>query len=437
MPASISGPVGLERPQSAALAWSAVAVLCTLYVISFVDRMILALLVDPVTQDLGISDTQIGLLIGIGFALVYVLIGLPLAHFVDAGARRLVLVGGATLWSVATIGSGFAESFSQLAIGRLGVAVGEAALTPVAIAVIADMFPKAQRALPTSIYMAVGILMGSGSFFIGGLAVDAATHLSAAISMDVWRTTLIIVGTPGLFLALIAAFLIGPPSRAVQNEGAVPIATAQQVLSYLLHEGRFFVLMFLSVGTLAALAMGLLSWAPTLLVRTYSFGLSEAGIALGSVGVPAGIVGTVCGPLIVRRLATGLGGSNTPFVIGIAALLAGASLSFGLMSGQTVLFLISLGVTYMFLSAAMVMPAIVIQEASPPAMRARLMATHLLSLGLLGQGLGPVVVARLSDQIGGTQSLSNAIVLTAIGATIMAMIFAWFMHRRIDQTKAA
>lgn len=436
MPASISIPVRAAKSPSKALAWSAVTVLCALYVISFVDRMILALLVEPVAQDLGISDTQIGLLIGIGFALVYVLIGLPIAHFVDAGARRSVLVGGVALWSVATIGSGFAESFSHLAIGRLGVAIGEAALTPVAIAVIADMFPKAQRGLPTSIYMAVGILMGSGSFFIGGLAVDAATHLSDAISMDVWRTTLIIVGTPGLFLALIAGFLIGPPRLADQNESSIPVATAQQVVSYLLNEGRFFVLMFLSVGTLAALAMGLLSWAPTLLVRTYSFGLAEAGIALGSVGVPAGVVGTVCGPLIVRQLATRLGGSNTPFVIGIAALLAGASLTVGLMSGQTVLFLISLGFTYMFLSAAMVMPAIVIQEASPPAMRARLMATHLLSLGLLGQGLGPVVVARLSDQISGTQSLSRALVLTAIGATIMAMVFAWFMHRRIDQTKA-
>lgn len=436
MPASISAPVRAANPPSTAFAWSAVVVLCALYVISFVDRMILALLVEPVTQDLGISDTQIGLLIGIGFALVYVLIGLPIAHFVDAGARRSVLVGGVTLWSIATIGSGFAESFSHLAIGRLGVAIGEAALTPVAIAVIADMFPKAKRGLPTSVYMAVGILMGSGSFFIGGIAIDAATRLSGIISMDVWRTTLIIVGIPGLFLALVAGFLIGPPKLTAQKEGSIAVATAQQVLSYLLHEGRFFVLMFLSVGTLAALAMGLLSWAPTLLVRTYSFGLAEAGIALGSIGVPAGVVGTVFGPLIVRRLASGLGTSNTPFVIGIAALLAGASLSFGLMSGQTVLFLISLGFTYMFLSAAMVMPAIAIQEASPPAMRARLMATHLLSLGLLGQGLGPVVVARLSDQIGGTRSLSNAMVLTAIGASITAMMFAWFMHRRLQQTKS-
>lgn len=435
MQTSTSVPVRPGNSPSATLAWSAVAVLCALYVISFVDRMILALLVDPVTQDLGISDTQIGLLIGIGFALIYVLIGLPIAHFVDAGARRSVLVGGVTLWSIATIGSGFAETFSQLALGRLGVAIGEAALTPVAIAVIADMFPKDRRGLPTSVYMAVGILMGSGSFFIGGIAVDVAGDLSSVLDMAVWRTTLIIVGIPGLGLALIAGLIIGPPRPTAHSEPSVSSTTAKQVLLYLLNEGRFFLLMFLSVGTLAALAMGLLAWGPTLLVRRFSFGLADAGLTLGSVGVPAGVVGTVCGPLITRRLTKGMGGSSTPFVIGFSALLAGASLVCGLMSGQTVMFLVSLGITYMFLSAAMVMPAIAIQEASPPAMRARLMATHLLSLGLLGQGLGPFVVARVSDQIGGVDALSKALMLTASAAAGMALLFAWFMYVRIEQTK--
>ena len=193
--------------------------------------------------------------------------------------------------------------------------------------------------------------------------------------------------------------------------------------------------MFLSVGSLAALAMGLLSWAPTLLVRNFAFGLSDAGIAMGSVGVPAGIAGTVCAPIIVRRLALRLGHSSTPFVIGVSALLAGISLVIGLMSGETVIFLVSLGITYMFLSAAMVMPAIVIQEASPPAMRARLMATHLLSLGLLGQGLGPFIVARMSDQIGGIEGLPKALILIALVAPTIAMIFAWLMHRRVDKTK--
>ncbi|MEM8921823.1 MAG: MFS transporter, partial [Pseudomonadota bacterium] len=137
MPTDIDASVNGSPKQGSLLAWSAVTLLCALYVMSFVDRMILALLVQPITQDLGVSDTEVGVLIGIGFALVYVLIGLPIAHIVDGGARRKVLIAGVVLWSLATIASAFSENFWHLAIARLGVAIGEAALTPVAIAVIA------------------------------------------------------------------------------------------------------------------------------------------------------------------------------------------------------------------------------------------------------------------------------------------------------------
>ena len=413
----------------AGLAWVVLAILCSLYVISFVDRMILALLVEPITLDLGISDSAVGFLIGIGFALVYVLIGLPIAHWVDAGARRIVLVGGVMLWSAATIASGFAETFGQLAAGRLGVAIGEAALTPVAIAVIADMFPKDRRSLPTSIYMAVGILMGSGAFFLGGLAIDLAEDLTSLFSLEVWRLTLIVVGIPGFLLALVAGLLIGPARHKGDEDGDG--ATALQVLSYFRDEGRYFVLMFIGVGCLAALAMGLLAWAPTLLVRNYGFGLSEAGLVLGSVGVPAGVVGTVFGPLIVRRLARGMGTGSTPVVIGFAAVLSGSFLVTGLLSANRPVFLSCLGLSYMFLSAAMVMPAIVIQEASPPAMRARLMATHLLSIGLLGQGVGPFIVAYLSDRIGGTNALPSALIATTITSVSIGVVLMVLMHGRL------
>lgn len=426
-PASSSGDV---KGNGSLLAWSAVALLCALYVMSFVDRMILALLVEPITQGLGISDTQIGILIGIGFAAVYVLVGLPIAHIVDSGARRLVLICGVVLWSVATIGSAFSANFLHLAIGRLGVAIGEAALTPVAIAVIADMFPNGRRELPTSIYMAVGVLMGSGAFILGGFAVDVANQVSPIVSMDVWRTTLILVGLPGLALAVFALFLIGPAKHDSSN--GKDVVSAGEALTYLRHEGLFFVLLFVCVGCIAILAMGLTAWTPTLLIREFGFDVAEAGFVFGAVGVPAGVLGTVLAPVITKQLSERLGHSSTPLVIAVCSLAGSSALVLGLASGTTALALAGISGTLLFLSGAIVMPAIVIQLMSPAAMRARLMAMNLLCLGLLGQGLGPVIVAGIGESQSGTGGLSFGLMATAGLSAVLAVTFAWLMHLRLQ-----
>ncbi|MEM1106402.1 MAG: MFS transporter [Pseudomonadota bacterium] len=429
MSTDISSAGPLRSDVRTIFAWSAIALLCALYMLSFVDRMILALLVEPITQDLGVSDTQVGFLIGIGFALVYVLVGLPIAHIVDAGARRAILVGGVILWSLATIGSAFSDNFLHLAIGRLGVAIGEASLTPVAIAAIADMFPRERRETPTSVYMAVGVLMGSGAFILGGVAVQFAGHVSTFVSLEVWRLTLIIVGLPGIPLALLALWLIGPARE--RQEASVSNVSAAEALSYLINGGRFFLLLFLSVGCASILGMGAGAWLPTLLVREFDFEVASAGLLFGAVGVPSGVLGTVLAPVITKQLSERFGKSSIPLVVATCSIAGSASLGLGLLSGELPFLLAGVAGALFFLSGAIVMPAIIIQSLSPALLRARLMATNLLCLGLLGQGVGPVLVAGLGEATPGESSLSFGLMATATVSAALASLFAWLMHARL------
>ncbi|MEM8920938.1 MAG: MFS transporter, partial [Pseudomonadota bacterium] len=302
--------------------------------------------------------------------------------------------------------------------------------TPVAIAVIADMFPKERRELPTSIYMAVGVLMGSGAFILGGFAVDAAEYVSPMISMDVWRTTLILVGLPGLLLALFAVFLIGPAKQ--QGASAKTVVSAEEALAYLRGDGLFFLLLFICIGFVSMLAMGLVSWAPTMLIREFGFEVSEAGFAFGSVGMPAAVLGTVLAPIVAKSLSGRFGHSSTPLVIGACSLIGSTLLVLGLASGSTLFLLIGVAGMMLFLSGAIVMPAIVIQILSPPPLRARLMAMNLLCLGLIGQGIGPVIVARIGEVRGGEGGLSFGLMITAMLSATLAISFAWLMHRRLN-----
>ena len=206
-----ANPVGGVALSPALQAWYMVFSLTLIYCVSFLDRNILSLLAVPIAGALGISKTQLGLLYGLGFGVLYALVGLPLAHWIDRGQRVWIVVIGVTLWSLCTFASAFATSFGQLAILRSGVAIGEAVLSPAAVSLIADLFDRERRTLPTSIYSAVGTVMGYGSYFFAGGALDLATHLSTQMAMAPWRLTLIIVGLPGLLLAPLLRLTVREP----------------------------------------------------------------------------------------------------------------------------------------------------------------------------------------------------------------------------------
>ncbi len=420
---------------SFARAWSVVALLCLLYTASFVDRFILALLADSVTGSLNISDTQIGVLVGIGFAALYVLIGLPIAHIVDAGYRRIVLFFGVILWSIATIASGFVASYPALFIARSGVAIGEAALTPVAITLIADMFSWKRRGLATSLYMGTGILMGSGAFVIGGAAIKLAETLTAHYSIESWRLTFVIVGMPGLILAPLATMLIRRPVS-----GGIPTrsnSSISAVARYLQSHARAYVSIFTGVGIITVLSMGLIVWLPTVLVRSHGLSISEAGVQFGLVGAPMAVMGTILGPYFAQLLLRSGRTDAIAIVLSGAAIIAALGIATTVVLPELSLVLAGFALGMFALAAATVMPAIIIQLYTPVNMRARLMALNLLCLNLIGLGSGPVIVAYLSSNLHVSNPLGHALQIVAIVVCTISLALFLYARRALAQLKPA
>ena len=183
--------------------------LFVVYVFNFVDRQILSILLDPIKHDLGVSDTAMGFLTGCAFAVFYTFAGIPIARYADTGVRRSVIAAGAALWSAMTAASGFAQSFAQLALARIGVGVGEAACSPPAHSLISDYFPPERRATALAVY-ASGIHFGTAFGYLAGGAICEAFG---------WRAAFFVVGLPGLLVALLVRATVREPSRRGRRRG--------------------------------------------------------------------------------------------------------------------------------------------------------------------------------------------------------------------------
>ena len=200
--------ISVENKPSALSAWYAVIVLLFAYVLSFVDRIIMSLLVIPIQKDLDISDTQMGLLMGLAFAIFYTVVGIPIARLSDVKSRKIIVSIGIFLWSIMTAVCGLARSFLELFLARIGVGVGEATLSPAAYSMIADYFPENKLGKAIAVYQS-GALFGSGiAFIIGGAIVglivnSSATSLPFLGELQPWQLAFIIVGLPGVLMALV------------------------------------------------------------------------------------------------------------------------------------------------------------------------------------------------------------------------------------------
>ena len=214
--AAVSAPRAAYPPRR--VAWYALGVLTLCYTFSYVDRQILAFLVGPLKQDMHISDTEIGLLQGLAFAMFYAFFGLPMGMLADRFSRRNIVLAGLLVWSVMTALSGAARSYGTLALARMGVGVGEAVINPCALSMIADYFPKERLSSALSVYM-MGIQLGAGlALIIGGIVVHAITsmppiEIAGYGAVAPWRLTFVVVGLPGLLIALVLATVKEPPRR--------------------------------------------------------------------------------------------------------------------------------------------------------------------------------------------------------------------------------
>ena len=284
--------------------WWAVGVLTFAYVVSFVDRSILSLLIEPVKADLQLTDVEIALLQGLAFAIFYSVMGLPLGWLADRYSRRVIIADGVLVWCLATAASGLAGGFAALFIARLLVGAGEAALSPAALSLISDLFPPARRGPPIGVYT-MSAALGSGLALILGGAVIHYVASAEALELPLignvrpWQATFLVVGSAGLVLLPLLATMTEPARRTTSAERAAP---ASGLGAFLLEHRGFYVRHYVGVGVYSALVYAALSWTPAMFMRVH-------GMPAADVGVQYGLVLLVCGgmgPILAGLLASTL-----------------------------------------------------------------------------------------------------------------------------------
>lgn len=421
-------------------AWYVVGLLCLIAALSYLDRYIVALLAAPIMAELGVDATAIGLLIGLGFGLLYALSGLPLAFLIDRGARVRIVGIGVVVWSLSTIASGFAPNFEVLLLTRAGVAIGEAVLVPATVSIVADLFPPERRALPIGLFMAVSTLMASGAFVIGAWAFSIATTLSPIVGLADWRLTLVLVGLPGLIVGPLWLATVREPVR-MESDGDSEQASIAAARRYLAGNWRFYVPFYASFGISAIASYSFIAWTVTMLTRSYGHSIASAGALFGVVGVVAAAAAAIFWPMIsawtLRRSAPVLGVLALAVGLGLGHAAVGAFLLTDSRVGAGV---VIAAATFGY-GAAGGLAVLIFQQVAPPRMRAKITSIYVLVGNLIGLTIGPALAAWLSVHMfdGGDalrRSLS-VLALFALPLTVGLICLAARAHPRLSAERGA
>ncbi|WCT72180.1 MFS transporter [Sphingomonas naphthae] len=438
-PQSASG--GGVRP-IAPQAWYIVGILTFLIGLSFLDRYILALVAQPVIRDLHLTDAQMAMLIGPGFAVVYALSGVPLAHIIDRKRRKPVLIFGVAIWSALTIAAGFAESFTTLLICRTGVAIGEAVMTPAAVSLIADLFPRERRGPPTSTFTSMISLMNMGSFLVGSGALAVGGYLVAHVGLAEWRWALILVGIPGFLAIALMLFTVREPERQIDATDEHTRSDFGSFVDYLRRHWKLWVPLYAGTALFATCSMGAVAWMPTLLVRGHGLSPAEAGARIGAVGAFAGLFGAFVWPYLSRRLdGRGTVGRGVLPAMAAACLVLLPIMLFGYTMHSTLIALVAVGFGQIAFAAAGVMPPLAVQIFGPSLMRARLSALSLMVMHLVASTSGPYAVTVFAARWPG-DPLALGKALGTLGTICLPLAAACYLFgawtwRREQKARAA
>lgn len=407
------------------------ALMVVVYVVNFIDRQIFSILIEPIREEIALSDTQLGFLGGIAFAIFYTFAGIPIARWADSGTRRNIVALALVIWSGMTMLTGTARSFGMLIAARIGVGVGEAGCSPPIHSLISDYFPPERRATALSIY-SLGIPIG------GAIGTLAGGWIGAEYG---WRTAFFIVGIPGLLLAVLVRLTLREPPRGwseVQETAAkpTPVQTTiplREVISFMWSLKSFRHLSF--AGSLHAfVGYGVALFMPSFFIRVHGFSLKETATYLFLIGL-TGMIGTFLGGYLGDRF----GAKDKRWYAGIPGLATIASVPFAVafyLCDDPILALFLaipgaiLGPMYLGPTFAMT------QTLVTPAMRALASAILLFVLNIIGLGLGPVAAGMLSDALKpefGEESIRWSLFILAVCGNIWAAIHYYFASLTLRQ----
>lgn len=388
-----------------AVGWYAVFVLALLYLVSILDRFIITLLVDPIKRDLGISDVQFGMLHGLAFALTFSLFGLLLGTLADRCNRRWVIFAGVVVWSLATAACGLAQRFWHLLTARVGVGVGEAALNPCATSMIADLFPRERLTTAMAIY-GLGATVGSGcAYFFGGMIVDLVAHTDTIVlpvvgTLRSWQIVFLIVGLPGVLLALLIFTLPEPARRGLRtlNQGLSWGKAYGDLLRFIGARRRFFLCHYAAFTFASAVVAGCGTWYAAHMGRTFGWRASQIGLALGITLTVAGIVSQVIsGRAIDALFRRGVRDAQLRWYAGCLIVATPIGMV-ATTSPHPWVFLVGIGLFLALISSLPTCAATALNLVTPNELRGSGIALFSATAGLLGSASGPMLVALFSEQ---------------------------------------
>lgn len=405
--------------------WYVVFVLIVAYTFSYIDRSILSLMVGPIRTSLGITDVQLSLLHGLAFALFYTVLGIPLGRLVDSRRRTTLVAVGVALWSVMTAVCGLARTFSQMFLARIGVGVGEAALSPASYSMLSDWFSGKELTRALSLYSAA-VYVGAGlATLLGGTLIASIAPFDAGALgvLEPWRVVFLLVGLPGLAIALLTLSLREPARRGLTSAAMPPLG---EVIQYVWRRRGAYGWLMAGLSAHGLMWNGVGAWTPANLMRNYAWTPAEVGVRYGTAMLILGPAGVVFGGWLAGKMRDA-GRVDANVRIGIVSCIA--VLPFGVLGPLAPTGWLALAGASGFIFAG-TMPyggaAAALQDLSPNRMRGQVSALYLFCLNLTGIGLGPTVVALFTEHVfGGDASvrygISLVVALSAPAAALLLM----------------
>jgi MFS family permease len=408
-------------PPASPGAWRMVWVLFFLAIFSWLDRLILTMLVTPIRDELGISVFQMSLVLGPAFAVFYALFGVPIGWAVDRFPRRIIIFFGVTFWALATIASGFAPSFEILLLCRICVGVGEAVLGPAAVSLIADAFPRERVTTALSLYQAAAKIGAATAMALGGVAIGVAgvlitTH-GAIVGLDQpWRLVMGLVGAPGLLLAFLT-FAFREPER--KRRASEPTLTSGELLSFLKKRWQLWVGVFIAGNSIGIFGFGLSQFMPTYLEQRFGWTPVQFGPGLSMTNLASAGALMVIGSIMDRLYRRGMRDVHLRFYSWLIIAFSPAFVLLFLVNDPRLVLLLYALVQFVTVPVFVFVSAVIVL-AAPNTARGQVAGFYIAALTVLGQGVGPPLVGALTDFVFADEAMlgRSLMIVTLVGIVI-------------------
>jgi MFS family permease len=417
---------------TSARSWWAIVIFMIALMFNYLDRQLMTLLITPIKADFGLSDTEVSLLIGFAFVLFYVLAGIPVARFIDRGPRKWIVASAIAFWSVMTAACGLAHNFWQLLAARMLVGVGESCNAPGTYSMTSDMFPREKLATPISV-IGIGQIAGQGvALLVGGWLILELTALGPQTfplvgTLKPWQMTFVVVGLPGVLWALLLLATVPEPAR--REAAGVAIPGFGETVSHLWRRKRAFGPMFLANGIKAMLSFGVTVWSPVFFERKFGMAPGEPGPTLGLLALTLSPIGLLLGGWLAERMAAnGRKDANMRMVYYVTIPLIPVAVLFPLVEQQWLAFAL-VGASLMLGSMGSGPANAAIQSITPGRMRGTTTAIYIAIYNVIGYGLGPLVVGWFNDHVFGEAGIASSMVVLALIAGPIGLLFAWLSLR--------